>query len=117
MNLQLDRLLWRVEGKSLAPVVADCVRKRIAIFVECGRSNRSSDFRVAFETMLGVLVPEVEGSIRAGCTESTVNGVEGNGVHGIDFGYIALGGVLLTVTSEREVKAGLLLAGSHLNLE
>ena len=53
--------------------------------------------------MLGIFIPEVEGTVRACCAECAVNRVDGNSVDGVDVCYVALWWV--AVAFEREVKA------------
>lgn len=65
MQLQLDGVLRRVPAEALAPVVADCVGEDVAIAREGGRCDGAADLGVALETVLGVLVPEVECAV--GC--------------------------------------------------
>lgn len=57
--------------------------------------------------MLGVLIPEVEGTVTAGGAEGAVDGVEGDGVDGVDVVDIALRS--LTVALETEVVGGVLV--------
>jgi hypothetical protein len=66
--------------------------------------------------VLGVLVPEVECAIAAGGGESAVDGVEGDGVNGVDFCDVAGVGVLLAVAFEGEVEAGCVLAYTRWNI-
>ena len=63
--------------------------------------------------MLCVLVPEVEGSVRAGSAEGTVNRVKGDCVDGVDTGDVAVDGVLLAVAFEREVETEIVLVRFH----
>ncbi len=53
--------------------------------------------------MLGVLVPEVEGAVRAGGAKSAVHRVEADGVDGVDVGDVALRWGGLTVAFEAEI--------------
>jgi hypothetical protein len=61
---------------SLGPVVADGVTENGSIHVESGGRNRPIDLRVALETVLRILVPEMERAIRTCCAERSVNRVE-----------------------------------------
>jgi hypothetical protein len=106
MQLDLDRVLRVVPAVSLTPVVANRVRKDVACAREGGGGDAAADFWVAFEAVLGVLVPEVEGAVAAGGAEGAVDGVEGNCVDAVDFGDVALVGVRLAVAFEGEVEAG-----------
>jgi hypothetical protein len=106
MQLDLDRVLRVVPTVSLTPVVANGVRKDVACAREGGGGNAAADFWVAFEAVLGVLVPEVEGAVATGGAEGAVDGVEGDCVDAVDFGDVALVGVGLAVAFEGEVEAG-----------
>lgn len=99
----LDGVLRRVVLVPLAPIVRDRIRKDAARLVECGRDDRAADGRVALEAVFGILVPEVEGAVRAGCAEGAVGGVEGDVVDGVDGDDIVGRGV--AVALEREVGA------------
>lgn len=89
----------------LTPVIADGVREDVPGAVEACRADGAADFGVAFEAVLGVFVPEVEGAVAAGGGEGAVDGVEGDGVDGVDVGDVAglRGG--LSVAFEGEVGA------------
>lgn len=76
MQHDLVRILGRVVGISLAPVVAHSVGKDRAAVVECSRGDRATDFGVALETVFGVLVPKVECAIASRSAEGAVHGVE-----------------------------------------
>jgi hypothetical protein len=103
MEFKLDRILCIIATVSLTPIVAHGIRKDIARTTECGRSDTSTNLWVAFEPVLGVLVPEVEGAVGASGAEGAVDGVEGYGVYGVDFCDVALGRVGLAVAFEGEV--------------
>lgn len=109
MQHDLVGSLLSVGGVSLAPVVADRVSEDVSGTVEGTGSDRASDGRVTLETVLGVLIPEVEGAVAAGCAESSVDGVEGDGVDGVDVADVALAGWCLAVALEGEVGGGVLL--------
>lgn len=105
MQFELDRVLRCIRGVPLTPVVADGVREDIAVLVEAGGGDAATDFGVAFQTVLGVLVPEVESAVGAGGAEGAMLWVEGDRVDGVDFCDVARGGVLLAVAFEGEVEA------------
>ena len=100
MQLDLDRICLRVASKALTPVIAHSVGKDVAVFAEARCHDGAAYFGVAFQTVLGVLVPEVECAVGAGGGESAVLGVEGDCVYGVDFCCFASRGVLLTVALE-----------------
>jgi hypothetical protein len=106
VQLDLNGILGRVSAKALAPVVANRVGEDVAFAREACGGDGAADLGVALEAMLCVLVPEVEGAVGAGGAEGAVLRVEGDGVDGVDFGHVALGGVLLAVAFEGEVEAG-----------
>ncbi len=88
---------------SLGPVVGDGVGEDGTVLVELGGGDATADIRVALETVLRVLVPEVERAVRPGRGEGAVDGVEGYVVDGIDVGYGSLGRV--AVALEGEIRA------------
>lgn len=106
MQFDLDRILCVVPAVALAPIVAHGVREDLAGTRETGRGDAAADFGVTFEAVLCVLVPEVECAVAAGGAEGAVDGVEGYGVHGVDFCDVARRGVGLAVAFEGEVEAG-----------
>lgn len=63
--------------------------------------------------MLGVFIPEVEGTVRTGSGEGAVLWVEGNGVYGKDLGSVAGVRVGLAMAFEREVETGHTSGGLH----
>lgn len=105
MEFDLDGVVLRVATVALAPVVADGVGKDVSVLAEAGRDDAAADLGVALETVLGILVPEVEGTVGTSGGEGAVLGVEGDGVYRVDFGDVAVGGVLLAVALEGEVEA------------
>ena len=58
--------------------------------------------------MFGIFVPEVKGAVAAGRREGTVLRVEGDCVHGVDFGHVSVVAVVDTVAFEGEVCTGFL---------
>jgi hypothetical protein len=106
MQLDLDRVLGVVPTVPFTPVVADRVRENIACTRERRSRDASANLWVALETVLCVLVPEVEGAIAASGAEGAVDGVEGDCVDRVDFCDVALAGVGLAVAFEGEVKTG-----------
>ena len=82
MQHDLVWILLVVKSVACAPVVANGVGKDIPRPVEIRRRDRSADFGVPLEAVLGVFVPEVEGAVGAGGAEGAVHRVEGYSVHG-----------------------------------
>lgn len=103
MQLNFDRIVRVIPRVSLAPIVADRICKDIASLAEARGCDAAADLGVAFETVLGVLVPEVEGAVTTSGAEGTVNRVEGDCVDGVDFCDVAVVGVGLAVAFEGEV--------------
>jgi hypothetical protein len=103
MQLDLHGITLIIPRIPLTPIIADSIRKDIAILAEARRDDGAAYFRIAFETVFGVLVPEMECAVRAGGAEGAVLGVEGDCVYGEDFCDVALRRVLLAVAFEGEV--------------
>ena len=106
MQHDLIRRLWGVEGVALTPVVADGIREDGAVPVESRRGDGATDIWITFEPVLGILVPEVERAVAAGCAEGTVDRVEGYGVDGVDVRDVLVVGGDMAVAFEGEVRAG-----------
>lgn len=94
-----------VVGISLAPVVAYGIGEDVTGVVEACCRDCTSDFGVALETVLSILVPEVECAVAARCAEGAMLWVEGDGVDGEYVCDIALVWHVLTVALEGEVGA------------
>lgn len=78
------RQLRRVDAVPLTPIIAHTIRENIALPTEVRRGDGSAHLRVPFQSMFGVLVPEMERPVRAGGAEGAVLRVEGDGVDGVD---------------------------------
>lgn len=63
MQHHLDGIALRTVLVALTPVVPDSISKDAARLAERGGRDAPSDVGVALETVLGVLVPEVEGAV------------------------------------------------------
>ena len=85
---------------ALGPVIGYRIREYRAGLVEFCSHNASAHVRVALEAVLGVLVPEVEGTVGAGGAEGTVDGVEGDVVDGEDVGDVVGGRVAVALEGE-----------------
>ena len=103
MQHHLDGIALRVVLVALGPVVTNGVGKDASVLVEGGGRDAAAHVGVALETVLGVLIPEVERTVGAGRAEGAVDGVERDIVDGVDVGNAVGGGV--TVTLEGEVGA------------
>lgn len=109
MKHHLVGQLLGVGRVTLTPIVADSVCKDISSAVESGARNCSPDGRIPLQTMFGILVPEVEGTVTTGGAKGTMNRMEGDRVEGIDVVDVALVGRGLTVAFEAEIGARVLL--------
>lgn len=61
---------------ALGPIIADSICKDVSCPVKRRCRDRSSDLRVALQSVLGVAVPEVERAVTTGCAKGTVLWVE-----------------------------------------
>lgn len=81
-GLALVRLHWvehnfgrvcrGVALEAFAPVIANGIGEDGASLIECRRCDTTTDIGIAFEAMLGILVPEVERAVTTCCAESSV---------------------------------------------
>lgn len=109
MHHDFIQSLGSVSAVSLAPIVADGISKNVSIPVERRRGDGSSNERVALETVLGVLIPEVERAVAAGGAERAVLRVEGNRVQCEDVADITIGARCLAMAFEAEIRTLVLL--------
>lgn len=105
MQHHLIHRLRRIARIALTPIIAHRIRENRAVPIERRCADRAPNLRVAFETVLGIFVPEVEGAVAAGGAEGAVHGVEGDGVDGEDVGDVAGVGDVLPMAFEGEVGA------------
>ena len=101
--------LLGIRRVSLAPVVADRVGEDVSIAVEGSTGDGSADGRVALQTMLGILIPEVECAVTSRGAECAVHRVELDRVDGVNVADVPVGGGVFTMTLEREVGGGVFL--------
>jgi hypothetical protein len=78
MQHNLIRILRVISCITLMPVIRNSVGENAAVVVKVCAGDAAADFGVAFETVLGVLVPEVECAVATGGAEGAVDGVEGD---------------------------------------
>lgn len=102
-DLCLDVLV--VVRVTLAPIVRDGVCKNGAAAVERGRGDGSTNLRVALETVLGILVPEVKGTVSSSSAKGSVDRVERNVVDRVDLANITSIALCYAVALERKVGA------------
>jgi hypothetical protein len=103
MQFDLNRILRIIPTIPLTPIITDSIRKDVSRATKRRSGNAAADLRVTLETVLCVLVPEMEGAVGSRRAEGAVDGVEGDGVDGVDFGDVALRGVGLAMAFEGEV--------------
>lgn len=85
---------------TFAPVVADGICENCARLVEIGCADSASDVRVTFQPMLCILVPEVKGTIRSCCAESSMYGMEGYRVDRVHICHVADWRITVTFKGE-----------------
>lgn len=102
MQHDLYRVVGGVGLISLAPVITNGVGKDGPGLVEFGGRDAATNVRIAFQSVLRVLVPEMECAVATSCAESSMLRVEGDVVHGIDIYDLILGRV--SVAFEGEVR-------------
>ncbi len=93
-------------AEPLAPVVTDGIRKDAAVVVERRAHNRAPHLRVPLQPVLGVLVPEVERAVAPRRAEGAVHRMPVDVVDGKHLARVPVHGILLPVTLEGEVLAG-----------
>ena len=76
MKHHLDRIALGVVLVALGPIVTNSISEDGTVLVEGSGGDAAADVGVTLETVLGVLVPEVECSIGTGCAECAVDGME-----------------------------------------
>lgn len=105
MHHNFIRGLRRVARVSLAPVIADSIREDVSIPVERRGGNGSSNIGITLETVLGVLVPEVERAVTSSGAKRAVLGVEGNRVQRVNVADVSGVAWRFAVAFETEVRA------------
>lgn len=100
MKHNLDRVVLCVVLISFAPVIANCISKDAAILVESRRSDATTDIGVTLETVLSVLVPEVESPVGAGSAKGAVDRVKRDVVDRINICDVIRGGVSVALEGE-----------------
>ena len=63
MQLNLVRVVWRVDSITLTPIITDGIGEDGAVLVESRSRDGTADRRVALESVLRDSVPEVECSV------------------------------------------------------
>lgn len=96
MHHDLIWILWCVGGITLAPIIADSIRKDVSSLVKSGRRDGTSSGGVALQSVLGNSVPEMESAIRASSAERAMYWMERDGVDRVDVGHVVLGWISVT---------------------
>ena len=109
MKHHLVRQLLGIGRVTLTPVVTHSISKDVPVTVESSAGDSSPNGWVSFQTVLCILIPEVEGTVTTSGTESAMNRVEGDVVDGVDVADVALVGWGLAVAFEAEVGARVLI--------
>lgn len=109
MQHNLVNTLRRMTRIPLTPIITTGIRKDIPRPAEARCRDALPRLREPLQPVLRVLVPEVEGPVRAARAEGSVNGVEGDGVDAVDVCLAAVGGVGLPVALETEIVVFVLL--------
>lgn len=82
-------VLWCIGQVSLTPIITDRICKDVSRPVKTGCRNGAAGGWIAFKSVLGIFIPEVECAVRACCAESTVDRVDGDGVDRVDICDVA----------------------------
>lgn len=101
----LIRQLRTIPRKPPTPVITNRIREHAAIPAKRRSRDAPARRRKRADPHVRVLVPEVERAVRARRAEAAVEGVEGDGVHGVGADDVAPGRV--AVALECEVETGL----------
>ena len=94
---------------TLTPVVTHSISKDVPVTVESSAGDSSPNGWISFQTVLCILIPEMEGTVTASGAESAMDRVKGDVVNGVDVADVALVGRGLAVTFEAEVGARVLI--------
>lgn len=70
--------------RAARPVIAHSICENVTTVIEVTRGNGVGQAREPLETLLCLLIPKVEGSVRTGGAEGAVLLVEANGIDSID---------------------------------
>ena len=106
MQHNLVRHLRRVALEALTPIIANRIRKDIPTPREVSRSDTAPDLRKPFQSVLSILVPEMERAITASGAECAVDGVEGYVIDTVDIANVALAWRSDAVALEGEIEGG-----------
>lgn len=90
-------IVWGVGCVALAPIITDSIGENAAILVESCCRDSTADRWVSLESVLGDSVPEVESAVRTSRAESSILGVERNGIDGVDVGHVVCGWISVTL--------------------
>lgn len=88
---------------SLVPIISDGVSEQVSITIEASSLYGTTQAHWGFQAVTGILVPEVKEAVTAGGTESSISGMEGDGVDGVD-GFIISMALESEITARRKMK-------------
>lgn len=91
MQHNLGRVVGGVGLVSLAPVIANGIGKNGTGLVEFGGGDTTTDIWITLQSVLGILIPEVECAVATGCTKRSMLRVERDVVDSIDICGLILG--------------------------
>lgn len=100
MQHNLDRIALRVMLVALAPVVTNGIGKDATRLVKRRRRDAAPHIRISLETVLGVLVPEVERAVRSSRAKGAMDGVERNIVDSVDVDDVVYRRISVTFEGE-----------------
>ena len=106
MQHDLIGQLRRVRAIPLTPVITHTVSENIPLSRKVRGRYRPSDFGIPFQSVLSILVPEMERPVGASSAEGTVLRMEGYSVDGENVGIVAVANarLLSPMAFEREVR-------------
>jgi hypothetical protein len=87
----LVRVVLLIEAVALAPVVADGIGEDVAVPVEICRTDGSSDLWISLQPVFSILVPEVEGAVRACSAKCAVLWMKRDSVDTVDVADVPVG--------------------------
>ena len=106
MQHDLIRQLRRVRAIPLTPVITHTISEYIPLSRKVRGRYRPSDFWIPFQSVLSILVPEVECPVGTSSAEGAMLRMEGYGVDGENVGIVAVANARLLgpMAFEREVR-------------
>lgn len=109
MHHDLIGRLRRVICIPFTPIIANGIRENIPRLIKRGARNRAPDGRIPLQTMLGILIPEMERPIATRRAKRAVDGVKRNRVDRIHIADIACIRRAFAMAFETEIRAGVFI--------